>query len=71
MKDKKIVTDADSLLNTDQAAALIGARASTMNVWRQQGRGPRYVKVVGAVRYRLSDLKAYIEANTSSRRSAQ
>lgn len=64
MKDRKIVIEADSLLNTDQAAAFIGARASTMDVWRSKGRGPRYLKVGNSIKYRRSDLINYLDSVT-------
>jgi hypothetical protein len=31
----------------------------TLGQWRYEGRGPAYVKIGGAVRYRLTDVEAY------------
>jgi helix-turn-helix protein len=40
----------------------------TLEQWRWQGRGPRYLKIGGRVVYRLSDIEAFestrIHANT-------
>lgn len=33
--------------------------ARTLGQWRYEGRGPVYVKIGGAVRYRLTDIEAY------------
>lgn len=41
----------------------------TLEQWRWQGRGPRYLKIGGRVVYRLSDVKAFeaasLHANTN------
>lgn len=58
------------LLNVDQAALYLSVSASTLNHWRSDGKGPRFVKLCGstrgAIRYRLADLRAYVEQNTFS-----
>ena len=33
--------------------------ARTLGQWRYEGRGPAYVKIGGAVRYRLAEVEAY------------
>jgi hypothetical protein len=40
---------------------LISAR--TLEQWRWQGRGPRYLKIGGRVVYRLSDVEAFEAAS--------
>ncbi len=35
----------------------------TLEQWRWQGRGPRYLKIGGSVVYRLSDIEAFEAAN--------
>jgi hypothetical protein len=53
----------DSILSGKQAAKVIGIKnPNTLHVWRCHGRGPRFVRVGRAIRYRLSDLQAYIES---------
>ena len=49
-----------------QAAEYIGIAKSTLYTWRTRrpGFGPRAVKAGGALRYRRSDLDAWIEAHT-------
>jgi excisionase family DNA binding protein len=51
-------------MTTKQAAALIGLKPNTLEIWRLRGGGPRYIKFGRAVRYRQSDLETYIESQT-------
>ena len=51
-----------NLLTTPKAAEYLGLSRNTLNRWRWDGRGPRYLKLGSAVRYRQSDLDAFIEA---------
>lgn len=48
-------------MNTRHAAAYLGLSHHTLNQWRHQGRGPLFVRLGRAVRYRKSDLDAYLE----------
>ena len=45
-----------------QAAERLGVSRFTLRAWRQQGRGPAFLKLGRAVRYRPADLDAYEEA---------
>lgn len=56
------------LFNEEQAAKHLNVAVQTMRNWRHMRRGPKYVKLRGggdgsraAVRYRMSDLEAFIE----------
>ncbi|HVS73686.1 MAG TPA: helix-turn-helix domain-containing protein [Phycisphaerae bacterium] len=51
------------LLTTAEAAQVLDLRKETLDAWRQQKRGPKYVKVGSNVRYRRTDIDAYIERN--------
>lgn len=59
-----------TLLNTQAAAAFIGIASGTLENWRYQGYGPRFVKSSpsrrGKVLYRVEDLTAWLEANLYS-----
>jgi predicted DNA-binding transcriptional regulator AlpA len=63
-----------SLLETPAAAKYIDKSASWLNKARARGEGPRYVKIGGSIRYRPSDLDAYVTScareTTDSRRVA-
>ena len=53
------------LMSTDKAAAYLGVKPATLQVWRSTNRSRlAFVKVGGLVRYRKSDLDAFIEQNT-------
>lgn len=55
-------------MTISQAAAYIGIAKSTLYTWRTRrpGFGPRAVKAGGALRYRRSDLEAWIDAHTEA-----
>jgi excisionase family DNA binding protein len=57
-------TDPDSLVTEVQAAELLHISIRTLQAWRIKLTGPRFVRVGRAIRYRRSDLTAWIEANT-------
>jgi len=46
-------------LTEREAAPRIGVAPGTLRNWRRQGRGPAYLKVGKAVRYRPQDIEAY------------
>lgn len=53
------------LLTPDQAASLLGLSVETLNVWRCTKRYKLpYVKTGRLVRYKLSDIEAFIESQT-------
>ena len=59
------------LLNTEQAAAMLGYKKITLAVWRTKGKGPPFLKMdpakAGAVRYRSDDLKAWLDGKAEGR----
>jgi len=58
------------LLTTPQAADYLGLSTHTLNRWRWDGRGPRFVKLGKSVRYRQGDLDEFIEAGQRDHTSA-
>lgn len=58
-----------AVMNTESAAAYLDMRPGTLEIWRSTRRGPPYIKVGRSVRYRRSDLDAWLEQRTY--RSAQ
>jgi len=51
-------------LKVNDAAEHLGLSASTLNKWRVEGKGPRFVKLGRAVVYRLSDLDEWLERHS-------
>ena len=49
------------LLTEQVASALLGLSVRTLQKWRLQGNGPRFLKLGSAVRYDPDDLEEYME----------
>lgn len=62
--------DGDALLVPQRAAGMLGVSKNTLANWRVDGRGPRYIKLgasrTSAIRYKRSDIEAYIALMTRS-----
>jgi excisionase family DNA binding protein len=57
--------DFPELLTRDQAAQYVGVKPQTLALWRSVGRyGIPVIKVGRLVRYRRTDLDAWLEART-------
>lgn len=57
------------LHDTKSAAKHLGGednplKENTLEIWRVQGRGPRWIKIGRLVRYDEADLDAYLESQT-------
>lgn len=51
-----------TLVNEEQAAQMLGVKASTMRRWRHLGKGPRALTVgTRAIRYEPSALDAFLD----------
>lgn len=51
-------------LNTREAAAYLGVRPNTLEVWRCKHKGPRYAKLGTRVLYDKADLDAFFAARS-------
>jgi excisionase family DNA binding protein len=61
------VCQSSELLTEQQAAEFLGVSAGTLSVWRCTKRYPLpYVKCGRLVRYRRSDLEAWVDSRTVS-----
>ncbi len=62
------------MLKEREAAELLAMEVTTLRRWRWAGKGPRFLKIGGAVRYDLADLETFIVASrrhsTSTDRTA-
>ena len=52
------------LVNTRQAAEILGRSAATLKRWRAEGVGPNWIEMEGRVSYDLAVLLDYIRKNT-------
>ena len=50
-------------LTEDEAAAHVHLNPRTLSNWRSAGRGPRYLKAGGRVRYLREDLDRWLDAH--------
>ena len=51
-------------VNTPKAAKILGLKSGTLEVWRHQGRGPRFKKIGRKVFYDVIDLETFANAHT-------
>jgi len=66
MRGTDNITGHDDLLTETQAADFLRLSVRTLQAWRVSKRGPDFVKVGRAVRYRRRDLVAWLRSNTVS-----
>ena len=66
MTDKQGKYAVGPLLREQEVADILNFKVATLRRWRWAGKGPRYRKIGGAVRYSVEDLKAFIEASVRS-----
>jgi excisionase family DNA binding protein len=62
--------DRDILLSREEVAAYLKCSLPTLELWARNGEGPRVVRVGRAIRYRLADVRAFVEAGASSVRQS-
>lgn len=51
----------DQLVNTREAAQILGCQPSSLEHWRVENRGPKYYKHLRHVKYKVADLWAFVE----------
>ncbi len=54
------------LLNSEQAANVLGVRPQTLACWRLYGKGPAFAKIGRLVRYDRRTLEDWVRKNTVS-----
>jgi excisionase family DNA binding protein len=57
------------ILKTEQAAEYLQLSEASLNRWRCYGGGPEYVMLGRAIRYRRSDLEAWLQSRVRSNTS--
>lgn len=58
------VSEGSELLDEARLSAMLGVSRSTLQSWRYSGRGPRFIKLGRLIRYRNTDVEAYLRAQT-------
>lgn len=66
MNDERIgkKSSLPQLVNTNEAARILGRSPATLKRWRTEGIGPKYIQIHNRTRYDVSELLAYIEQHT-------
>lgn len=64
-------SDAHARFTVSEAANYVGVAKSTLDKMRQEGRGPRYVKLGTRVYYRGPDLDQYLEGRIVETRDSR
>ena len=60
------------LLTTEAAAHELGVTPNTLSTWRNQGKGPKFVRFHGrTIRYRQADLVAWVNKHGTLNYTAQ
>ena len=53
------------LVTPSQLADRIGIKETTLANWRVIGRGPRFIRVGRAIRYRIEEVEAWLDRRTA------
>lgn len=54
-----------TLLNEHEVARITGMSVGSVRRWRLLRSGPRFLKLFGAIKYKIEDLEAWIESRPS------
>lgn len=57
-----MTTNDFQFVDTTRAAEILGVSRPTLERWRARGTGPRYVKHGRWIRYRVGDLRVFVES---------
>ena len=57
----------DPLLTIEEVSLWLGIPRGTLYQWRTRKQGPRAIKVGGALRYRRTEVDAYLDEHTDPR----
>jgi predicted site-specific integrase-resolvase len=60
----------EELFTVSETARHLRVSVSSLNKWRGEGGGPRYVLIGRRIRYRPSDIAAYVREQTRTSTSA-
>jgi hypothetical protein len=56
----------DTMINPEELAIRWRVSLVTLNQWRWNGRGPKFVKIGNSILYNTDEIKAFEEKNTKS-----
>lgn len=62
MTENSVAYPSRVTMTVPEAASYLGLAVSTLNKWRVYGGGPRFLKLGRSIRYRQSELDAYLDS---------
>jgi predicted site-specific integrase-resolvase len=62
--DKTAIVEIPKLVDTREAANILGRSATTLKRWRHEGIGPNWIEIEGRVSYDVAVLLEFIKKNT-------
>lgn len=65
------VAPAHRWLNERAAARLVDMSVSSLRRWRRLGKGPKFVKLYGSVKYRADDVEAWLSTRPTGGENAK
>jgi predicted DNA-binding transcriptional regulator AlpA len=57
----------DRLMACSESAKYLGVTPDTLGVYRTKGIGPKYIKIGRVVRYRVSDVRAWLDTKARTK----
>jgi predicted DNA-binding transcriptional regulator AlpA len=60
IKMNKEATTIDRLIDQKEVSSIIGVATKTLERWRWQGTGPKFLKIGRLARYRYSDINEFV-----------
>ena len=64
--EEYIIKKGESLLIEKDVATMLNVSERAMQRWRSMGRGPKFFRIEGCIRYSLADIRAYLEAGRTT-----
>ncbi len=66
MNTTTVGADRVSLLSRQEVHEYAGPAVQTLAIWRMKGVGPRFTRAGRLIRYRLSDVDAWLDSQAST-----
>jgi len=60
-KDILVSNGIEKMMDQKEVASILGISVKTLECWRWQKKGPRYLKLGRLARYRMSDVMAFVQ----------
>ena len=65
-KGRRMLNIRTDTLDNIETADIIGISPSTLNTWRSRGKGPKWHRIAGRIRYIKTDVEAWLQAQMTT-----